>query len=147
MLGSLSCGKAALILFGNTLAGKFYMTLVMRVGKVMLTVMPGPADLGFTATTEKAKKMEEINKAKAFEAVSKAQLNEAEYSGPLIAVCLFLEAKGVESPIGCGLVVFGAIAHLWAQILFKTRAAQPLGALPRYAGMACLLYSLYGVVM
>ena len=145
MIGSLSCGKAALILFGNSLAGKMYMTLFARV-KMMLKIMPDPADLAFGATTEKAKKMDEVVASPDFQGTSKAQLNEAEYSGPLIAVLLFLEAKGASSPIGCGLVVFGAIAHLWAQILLKTRAAQPLGALPRYAGVAILLYTLYGVV-
>ena len=106
----------------------------------------GPADLGFTAATEKAKRIEAGTRAAAFVAVRAAQLNEAEYAGPLIAVLLYLHSKNIAAPIGSFLVAFGAILHFWAQVLLRTRAAQPLGAVPRYLGMGCLLYALSGAI-
>ena len=75
-----------------------------------------------------------------------AQLNDAEYAGPLIAALLFLELKGVAAPVGATLVAFGAVAYFWGQVLTRNRLAQPLGGGPRYVGMGCLTYALYGTV-
>ena len=137
----MTCGQAALIIFTNCLLAKMLVTMYLRLPN-MAKVGAGPADLGFTAATEKAKKLEAGTNAAVFVATRAAQLNEAEYAGPLIAVLLYLHSKNVAAPIGSTLVSFGAVAHFWMQVLLKTRAAQPLGAIPRYIGMGCLIYAL-----
>ena len=142
---ALTCGQAAFLIFCNCLAAKLYMTLVVR-GGLLMKVMPMPEDLTFTSSTEKAKKMNEGMAKDVFTWTHRAQLNEAEYSGPLIAVLLFLESKGIASPMACKLLVFGAFAHFWVQVLSKHRLAQPLGGLPRYIGMGLLANALYGAV-
>ena len=141
----MTCGQAAVIIFTNCLIAKMIVTTFLRVPNIV-RVGAGPADLGFTAATEKAKRIEAGTRAAAFVAVRAAQLNEAEYAGPLIAVLLYLHSKNIAAPIGSFLVAFGAILHFWAQVLLRTRAAQPLGAVPRYVGMGCLLYALSGAI-
>ena len=142
---ALSCGQAAFLLFCNCLAAKLFMTTVVR-GGLLMKVMPMPGDLAFTSTTEKAKKMADGMAKDVFTYSHRAQLDEAEYSGPLIAVLLFLESKGIEAPMACKLLVFGAFAHFWLQVLTQHRLAQPVGGLPRYVGMFCLANALYGAV-
>lgn len=143
MILDLTCGQAATVIFAQCLAAKLYMTLVARFG-VFSKVLPMPEDFTFAANTEKAKKVQTEFEKNSFIYTHRAQLNDAEYAGPNIAVLLFLESQKVAAPVACKLLAFGAVVYFWAQILTQHRLAQPIGALPRYAGMGCLVFALYG---
>ena len=145
-LSGLTCGQSACIVFGQCLAAKLFMTTFVRV-PAMMRLMPMPEDLFAHSTTEKAKKLDkETYQNNVFQFIHRAQLNDAEYAGPLVAVLLFLELKGVAAPVGATLVAFGSVAYFWGQIVTRSRLAQPLGGLPRYLGMGCLAYALFGAV-
>ena len=145
-IAGLTCGQSACIIFGNCLAAKLFMTTFVRI-PAMMKLVPMPADLSAHSTTEVAKKLDLATyQNNVFQFFHRAQLNDAEYAGPLIAALLFLELKGVAAPVGATLVAFGAVAYFWGQVLTRNRLAQPLGGGPRYVGMGCLTYALYGTV-
>ena len=72
-----------------------------------------------------------------------AQLNEAEWSAPLLAATLYLAVKGVPAPIASTLAVVGSIIypvsriHL-GEIMPKITA---IGAVGRLVGMGMLTYA------
>ena len=72
-----------------------------------------------------------------------------QYSGPLIAVLLYLHSQGVEADMACVLVVMGSIIHMWGLVILGPLGGPGLGwwtavmgALPRYAGMFLLAIAL-----
>ena len=92
------------------------------------------------------KEGEDARKTEAFQLWSRAQLNVAEYDGPIMAMLLYLAAKGVASPWGATLTCAGQLIYFWGRAVtgMKVLPFTPIGALPRYIGMGCLLYSVYG---
>jgi hypothetical protein len=74
-----------------------------------------------------------------------AQLNEAEWSAPLLAATLYLAVKGVPAPIASTLAVVGSIIypvsriHL-GEIMPKITA---VGAMGRLVGMGMLTFAVF----
>ena len=130
----ISCGKAALALFANFLAGGLYVSTFVR----------GPPSIRYFGDWRKMK--EHAEKPEANQIIRRAQLNNAEYAGPLISVLLYLHSQGVgeEATMANGLIVAGSLIHLWGQILVGPML-QTAGAIPRYAGMALLVPILQAV--
>ena len=71
-----------------------------------------------------------------------AQLNEAEWSAPLLAATLFLAAKGVPAPIASTLAVVGSIVYPVSRIHLGGKIT-PIGAVLRLAGMGALTYTVF----
>lgn len=72
-------------------------------------------------------------------AVHKTQLNNAEYSGLLLVVLLFMHSQGAEAPTACFLLVVGSIVQMWGPILTSHWVFQIVGSAVRYAGMFMLI--------
>ena len=89
---------------------------------------------------------DDARKTDAFRLWHSAQMNVAEYDGPILAMLLYLAAKGVASPWGATLTCAGQVIYFWGRALtgMSVLPFAPLGAMPRYFGMGCLLYSIYG---
>ncbi|GMH66432.1 hypothetical protein TrRE_jg9158 [Triparma retinervis] len=128
----MSCGKAASALFVNCIVAKLWIS--MYRGSMM-----------FMSKADGKKTLE----SKDFRMTHMAQLNNSEYSGPLIAVLLYLHSQGVEADMACVLVVMGSIIHMWGLVILGPLGGPGLGgwtavmgALPRYAGMFLLAIAL-----
>ena len=122
----ISPGLAATVIVVNTLLAKISMSVLWRA----------PTKAG-----------EKKRKTDAFKNWSSAQMNIAEYDGPLLAMLLYLQAKGATSPWGCTLAVWGQVAYFWGRALHGQMVPfAPIGALPRYAALGILAASVYGTL-
>ena len=89
----------------------------------------------------------EARKSDAFKWASASQLNTAEYDGPILSILAYLAVKGVASPWGATLTLLGQVVYFWGRCFTgKFMPFTPMGAMMRYAGMGCLLYSVYGTL-
>ena len=82
--------------------------------------------------------------------MSQAQLNEAEYTGPLLAGLLFLSAKGAAAPLASTLAVVGQVSYYWLKALvgnsFEGGIDPPPyapGAIMRYVSMGMIAIEIY----
>ena len=74
-----------------------------------------------------------------------AQLNEAEWTSPLLAGLLFLAAKSAPAPIASTLAVFGSVLYPVSRIHLGN-AATPLGAVSRIAALGAIAFAIYKTV-
>ena len=131
MFDFITPGRAAAVLLANTLVWKLYMALVWRLGKI-----------------SQARTKEEIANIKASSRVvndSSAQLNEAEWTPPLLAALLFLAVRGASAPVASGLAVYGSVAYPVLRILVSNRLA-PLGSIPRFVALGMLTLAVYNAL-
>ena len=124
-LSLLNSGTAAMLLFGNCIAAKMFVSTLRGLNK------------------DKAADFEKKYRA--------AQMNEMEYSGVIIAVLLFLKSRGDPASLGATLVGVGNVGYTWVRsMLGETGIAGfpfyvPFAA-ARYFGMLSLVSNLYAAV-
>jgi len=126
----LTTGQAAFAVLANSLSAKLYMSAGARIPMQSM---------------EKAERAAYL--AGPFVNVSGAQLNEAEWAPYLASMLLYLHLKGVEVPYAGTVAAASQIVYFWGRVFTgKALPAAPMGALPRYAATASLLYSVWGTL-
>eukprot|EP00227_Mantoniella_beaufortii_P020989 CAMPEP_0197603768 /NCGR_PEP_ID=MMETSP1326-20131121/39858_1 /TAXON_ID=1155430 /ORGANISM="Genus nov. species nov., Strain RCC2288" /LENGTH=131 /DNA_ID=CAMNT_0043171323 /DNA_START=58 /DNA_END=453 /DNA_ORIENTATION=+ len=124
----MTSGLAACIIIANDLVAKAHMSFMVR-----------PTIL--FAKGEEAKKR--ILDSKEFKKAHSLQMNTAEYAPGMVAMLLYCQAKGIQSPVAATLAVTGSLGYYWIQ---KIVGNGPIGApfhIMRFVSIAMLIKTVY----
>lgn len=124
----LNSGQAAVIVLGNALISKIYMTCAWRFK------LAGTDKKGRIAIVESAE----------YKNCHAAQLNDAEYSPIFIGTLLFLANRGINAPIASTLAAVGSVSYLWCK-MYLPFPWQAIGATMRYISMGLIALELYKI--
>ena len=90
---------------------------------------------------EEAKK---IVGSASFKLASATQLNESEYSGPILALLLWAHATGTDLGVAPTVLAASQVTYMWGRLVLGPKAS-PLGAGPRYVGLFLVAKKLFEV--
>ena len=127
----ISSRTGAIVTFGTTLLGKFYMSFGHRVREVLMGKKNYQAHL----------------QSDKYKMDSRTQLNEAEYGPWICAILLYLASQGVDAKLGTTLACLGNTGYLVFRLSFGVKLwnTSPFAA-TRYCGLMLLGKALYDVL-